>query len=145
MFENISDLSHYFSSSARNTTEQNNWESPIQDLYSVTEELKCVYGYTVHMSKCLVKESINTYPNPRMIFSSSCDCVFFHKSIRDFCVLRVTRNAVHLMMVCCHDTLLRITNRHVFCLLLIDFKEWNDFSLQIFYMPCAMSYMRLSN
>ena len=47
------------------------------------------------MSKCLVKESINPYLNPRMIFSSSCDCVLFQKSIRDFYVLRVTRNAVH--------------------------------------------------
>ena len=75
--------------------------------------------------KCLVKESINPYLNPRTIFSSSCDCVFFQKSIRDLFILRVTRNAVHLMMVCCHDTLLCVTNRHVFCLL-IDFKVWKD-------------------
>lgn len=51
MSENISDLSHYFSSSARNATEQKNWEYHIQDLYSVTEELKCVYGYTYESGK----------------------------------------------------------------------------------------------
>jgi hypothetical protein len=80
----------------------------------------------IYMSKCLVKESINPYHNPRIIFSSSCDCVFFEKPIRDFYVLRVTRNAFHLIMVCCHDTLLCVTNRHEFCFLLIDFKVWKD-------------------
>jgi len=100
------------------------------------------------MSKCLVKENINPYHNPRMIFSSSCDCVFFEKPIRDFYVLRVTRNAFHLMMGCCHNTLLCITNRHVFCLLLSSKYEKMrpvDFSLQIFYILCAISYKWLSD
>jgi chaperonin cofactor prefoldin len=46
MFANISNLSHYISSVASNTTEKKTIENHIQDLYSVTEELKCVYGYT---------------------------------------------------------------------------------------------------
>jgi hypothetical protein len=82
------------------------------------------------MSKCLVRGSINPYLNPRMIFSSNYDGVFFQKFYvapapsRDLYVLRDTGNEVQLlMMICYHDTLLiYITNRHVFCLLLIYFK-----------------------
>jgi hypothetical protein len=45
MYVNISNLSHYISSVPSNTTEKT-IENHIQDLYSVTEQLKCVYGYT---------------------------------------------------------------------------------------------------
>ena len=102
----------------------------------------------IHMS--LVKGSINPYLNPRMIFLQVVIVsFFFQKFIRDVCVLRDTRNAVQFMMICSHDTvLLCVTNRHVFsCYWLISKHEKMrplDFSLHIFYMPCAMSYTWLT-